>query len=104
MSMQVGSRLTLNVWVTPIRRLPLNCWAEPRKPRSPSSISDSASFTLPSNCSPASVITMRLPMRSNSRWPISVSSCLIWCDSVDWVTWTVSAARVKLSCSASAAK
>ena len=28
--MQVGSRLTLNVWVTPMRKLPLNCLAVPR--------------------------------------------------------------------------
>ena len=35
-------------------------------------------------------------LRSNNVVPTMASSCLIWCDSVGWVTCRRAAARVKL--------
>ena len=94
----------LKVCVVPMRTWPLRPRLVGLSVAMPWSTSCSARVAKPRNSSPASVVTTLRPMRSNSVWPSSSSSWRIWCDSVDWVTCTRCAARVKLRYSARATK
>ena len=94
----------VNVCVDPMRSVSISGSDAAATMRRPSSTSRSARVALASKASPASVMTTRRLVRSNSGRPSSSSICRIWCESVDCVMCRRAAARVKLRSSASMTK